>query len=285
MHGGGTRLNREHRSAGRHVRLVAMVTGLEITGAIHYPAARLDRFGSTAAKHQVRRAVAVDGIHQVVHDHVVKAGGDRFVLRFGQHAQQEVTCLGGQPGAVVNAKPAGDLSLVCAVETTGRLHAETAESLPPHHRLAPVGRTRSRFVKYVPEPATRFTSRPGYSVISACAVSIPVLPPPMIHTGVSLARISSHRMSQKSGDTDTTRSLEISSGSLGTTPKPYALINRFASTTTSRPAEDLPVIRTFPSTSSSDSITQPKSSSTCTRCLMTLRQCSRWSSTSPLVAK
>ena len=83
-----------------------------------------------------------------------------------------------------------------------------------------MGKNRSRLKKKVPEPATRLTSRPGYSVMSACAVSIAVLPPPMIHTGVSLARISSRRMSQKSGDTDSTRALEVSSGSLGTTRTP-----------------------------------------------------------------
>ena len=92
--------------------------------------------------------------------------------------------------------------------------------MPPHHRRAPVGKKRSRLEKNVPEPATRFTSRPGYSVISACAVSIAVLPPPMIQTGASLARMSLARMSQKSGDTDWTRSLEISSGSLGVIRKP-----------------------------------------------------------------
>src|SRR6476620_409362 len=51
------------------------------------------------------------------------------------------------------------------------------------------------------------------------------------------------------------------------------------------PTEDLQVIRTFPSVSSWDSIDHPKYSSTCTRCLSTLRQCSKWSSTSSFVAR
>lgn len=107
----------------------------------------------------------------------------------------------------------------------------------------------------------------------------------MIHTGVLLARISSHRMSQKSGDTDRIRSLEISSGSFGLDWKPYALIRRLASTTMRFPSEDSQVIRTNPSASSSDSTAQPKNSSTCTRRFITLRQCWKWSSTSPFVAK
>ncbi len=68
--------------------------------------------------------------------------------------------------------------------------------VPFHHRRAPLGNSLSRLEKNVPRPATRFTWRPGYAVISACAVSIAVFPPPMIHTGASLSLMSPARTSQ-----------------------------------------------------------------------------------------
>jgi len=119
-------------------------------------------------------------------------------------------------------------------------------SVPVQRCRVPLGNMRSRLMKNVPGPATRFTSRPGYSVISAWAVSIAVLPPPITHTGPLLVRIASPRTSQSSGDTDLTLSLEMSSGSFGTMSKPFAFIRRFAWITSGRPSEDLAVIRKFP---------------------------------------
>jgi len=67
----------------------------DVPRAVHYPAARLDRLRRSAAENEFSSAVAVDGIHEVVHDHVIQAGGDRLVLRFGEHAQQEIAGVGG----------------------------------------------------------------------------------------------------------------------------------------------------------------------------------------------
>ncbi|MEW5808207.1 MAG: hypothetical protein AB1925_02045 [Actinomycetota bacterium] len=75
--------------------------------------------------------------------------------------------------------------------------------MPDHHRLRPCGNVSSRLRKYVPEPATIDTSRCGLAVMSAWAVSIPVFPPPITHTGASFEAISS--TSQKFGDTEFTR--------------------------------------------------------------------------------
>ena len=71
-----------------------MVTAVEVSGAVHYPAAGLDGLGGAATKHHLGSALAVDDIDEMIHDHVVQARGDRPVLRFGQDPDEEVVGLG-----------------------------------------------------------------------------------------------------------------------------------------------------------------------------------------------
>src|SRR6478752_9235061 len=104
-------------------------------------------------------------------------------LRLGQDGGKIVARLRGEPGAVIRAEPVLHLGLIGPIEAEASSVNIALGSVPAHLCRIPLGNMRSRLVKYVPGPATRFTSRPGYSVTSACAVSIVVLPPPITQTG------------------------------------------------------------------------------------------------------
>ena len=155
-----------------------------------------NRLGGPATEHQIGRAIAVNNIHEVVHDHVVQAGRRSFCspIRTAHPTRKFPVCGVNQVPYVSRNQFQTSVSLVPSkrrATCTARLL--TGRAAPPSPGPAS-GRDGRGSAKNVPEPATRFTSRPGYSVISACAVSIAVLPPPMIHTGVSLARhfVASH---------------------------------------------------------------------------------------------
>ena len=84
--------------------------------------------------------LAVDDIHEVVHDHVVQARGDRLVLRFGQDPEQEVAGLGGQPRAVIlRGTNSRLLSRWCRRKRRDAFRAMLLTSAPRHHRRAPAG--------------------------------------------------------------------------------------------------------------------------------------------------
>ncbi|BBY39164.1 cyclase [Mycobacterium mantenii] len=103
-------------ATGRNVRLVWVFVGeFDVSRAVHDPAARLDRLGRSAPEHQLGRAIAVDGILEVVHDEVVQPSGDRAVLGLGQDSQHEVVRLRGQERAVGGAVPILDFRFVGAV--------------------------------------------------------------------------------------------------------------------------------------------------------------------------
>ena len=117
-----------------------MVTAHQVSGAVHYPAAGLDRPGGAAAKHQLGSAVVIDDIGEMIHDHVVQARGDRPVLRFRQHPDEVVAGLGGQPGAEFCAVPNSPtaVSLVPSYRRDA-FRAMPLTSAPRHHRRVPAG--------------------------------------------------------------------------------------------------------------------------------------------------
>ena len=143
MQCGRTRLNREHRlrcwkrRARRAVVRACSVYPVQFT--IQLPG-WID-LGGPATEHQLGRAVAVDGIHEVVHDHVVEAGGDRRCspIRTGRPAgscrSPGLTRCRMYRGTSSRHPPRwsrrNDESLPCARLLT---------VLPPHHRRAPVGK-------------------------------------------------------------------------------------------------------------------------------------------------
>src|SRR6185312_15116163 len=115
-----------------NIGLVGVVTTIEVSGAVHYPATGLDGLGGAATKHQRGCDVVVDDIGEMIHDHVVQARCDRPVLRFGQDPDEEVVGLGGQPCAEFCAYRIRYCCLVGAVVKTGCFPGDAA-----HQRAAP----------------------------------------------------------------------------------------------------------------------------------------------------